>query len=90
MKFAELKKKTIKELNDLLKAKREEFRSLRFSIGSEQEKNVRKLREVRKFISRVLTILNTHSDVKDVNDAISVVAPEKEHEIKDEKEEKIK
>lgn len=84
MKFTDLKKKSIKELNDLLKAKREEFRSLRFSIGSEQEKNVRKLREVKKVIARVLTILNNGVDTrieKNVEDIISENSVGKEEKL---------
>jgi len=59
MKIKELRKKKIADLHKLLKASREELRSFRFSISSEQEKNVRKMREVKKTIAKVLTILNT-------------------------------
>lgn len=85
MKFVELKKKNIKELNDLLKSKREEFRSLRFSIGSEQEKNVRKLREVKKVISRILTILNNDFENKSADKVVTPVDLEKKEETNEEK-----
>ncbi|MDD3284123.1 MAG: 50S ribosomal protein L29 [Patescibacteria group bacterium] len=85
MKFVELKKKSIKELNDLLKSKREEFRSLRFSIGSEQEKNVRKLREVKKVVSRILTILNNNFENKSTDNLVTPENLDKEKEINEEK-----
>ena len=62
MKFKELKKKTIKDLHKLLKSHREELRALRFSIGSEQEKNVRKMRDVKKDVAKILTILNNNQE----------------------------
>jgi len=59
MKIKELRQKKVGDLHKLLRSNREELRSLRFSISSEQEKNVRKIRDVKKDIAKVLTILNT-------------------------------
>ncbi|HNV97170.1 MAG TPA: 50S ribosomal protein L29 [bacterium] len=58
MKFKELKEKATKDLHELLKEKREQSRALRFSIFSDQEKHVRKIRSVKKQIAQILTILN--------------------------------
>lgn len=58
MDFKDLLKKSEKDLHDMLKSFREQIRTLRFSIGSDQEKNVRKLRLVKKDIAKILTILN--------------------------------
>lgn len=58
MKIKELRQKKVGDLHKLLKSNREELRSLRFSISSEQEKNVRKIRDVKKDIAKILTIFN--------------------------------
>jgi len=58
MKFDEIKTKTKKELMDLLCEVREEMRELRFKVGEKQAKNVRTLREQKKTIARVMTLLN--------------------------------
>ncbi len=58
MKYKELKEKSVKDLNELLKEKREQSRSLRFSISSDQEKHVRKARVVKKQIAQILTLIN--------------------------------
>jgi large subunit ribosomal protein L29 len=59
MKIKELRQKKVGDLHKLLKSSREELRSLRFSISSEQEKNVRKIRDIKKDIAKILTIFNT-------------------------------
>ncbi len=59
MKIKELRQKKISELHKLLKLNRDDLRSVRFSISSEQEKNVRKMRDIKKNIAKILTILNT-------------------------------
>jgi large subunit ribosomal protein L29 len=59
MKIKELRQKKVGDLHKLLKSSRENLRSLRFSISSEQEKNVRKIRDIKKDIAKILTILNT-------------------------------
>jgi large subunit ribosomal protein L29 len=63
MKIKELRQKKVGDLHKLLKSSREELRSLRFSISSEQEKNVRKIRDVKKDVAKILTILNTKEPV---------------------------
>ncbi len=59
MKFSEIKNKPSAELKELLAAKRDEERLLRFQASEKQVKNVRSLRVVRRDISRLLTLLQT-------------------------------
>jgi len=59
MEFVDLKRKSVKELNELLVAQQNEARELRFKITSGQLKQPEKLREARKTIARVRTILNS-------------------------------
>ena len=58
MEIKEIKKKTEKELHQLLMEFRDKLRELRFKDANNQLKNVREIRIVRTTISRVLTILN--------------------------------
>lgn len=57
MKIKELRDKTKEELDDLLKIKRESWRSLRFRISNKETKDVRELRETKKTIAQILTLL---------------------------------
>lgn len=54
-----LRSKAAKELPPLLQALREKQRELRFSINAKQLKDIRSLRQVKKIIARILTILKT-------------------------------
>ena len=58
MKIKEIREKNIEELKKLLAEKREEVRKLRFDIASKQAKNNRKLRNDKKEIAKILTVLN--------------------------------
>jgi len=58
MKFKELTKKNINELQRLLKSDREKLRDLRFKIANKQLKDVRKIRKVKDEIAQILTALN--------------------------------
>jgi ribosomal protein L29 len=58
MKIKELREKNKEELKKLLAEKREVVRKLRFEIASKQIKNVRDLRNGKKEISRILTLIN--------------------------------
>jgi large subunit ribosomal protein L29 len=58
MKIKELREKNPEELKKLLAEKREDVRKLRFDIASKQAKNNRKMRNDKKDIARILTILN--------------------------------
>lgn len=54
----ELREKTEKELADLLQSSRDLSRTLRFRVASKEEKDVRELREAKKTIARILTLLS--------------------------------
>ena len=57
MKAVELKKKTNKELTRLLIKNKERLRSLRFDLASGRVKNVREIRNLKKDIARILTLI---------------------------------
>jgi len=57
MEYKELKTKSEKELQKLLVETREKLRDLRFKAASNQIKNVREIRDVRKMISQTLFLL---------------------------------
>ena len=58
MKIKELKIKSEKELQQTLKEEREHLRELKFDLASKKLKKVRELRESKKLIARVLTLMN--------------------------------
>lgn len=58
MKPAELSKKTSEELQDLLVEQHARRDELEFMILQKKAKNVKELRETKKDIARILTILN--------------------------------
>ena len=57
MKIEELRQKSESELKNLLAEKRERLRVLRFDLASGKVKNVREIRQIKKDIARILTIL---------------------------------
>lgn len=57
MKITELRQKTKLELQKLLQDSREKLRQLRFDLASGKIKNVRQIRELKKEIARILTLL---------------------------------
>jgi len=64
MQAKELRQKSKNELNSLLKEKREKLRGLRFDVSLKQSKNVRQIRNLRKDIARILTVLNQNKNNK--------------------------
>ncbi|MFH1426190.1 MAG: 50S ribosomal protein L29 [Candidatus Kerfeldbacteria bacterium] len=58
MEIHDLKKKTEEELKQMRSDLKNELRDLRFQAANMQLKNVRKIRTVRKDISRISTLLN--------------------------------
>lgn len=60
MKVQELRKKTKSELQKLLRERRERLRQLRFDLASGKLKNYREIRQVKKDIARILTILKSN------------------------------
>ncbi len=57
MKIGELREKNTEELKKMLRDKREQSRKLRFDIASKQVKNNRELRNIKKEIARILTLI---------------------------------
>lgn len=57
MKIQEMRKKSEVELVALIKLLREMLRDLRFKVAARQHKDVRELRENKKDIARILTVL---------------------------------
>lgn len=61
MKTKELRQKTEKELKDLLSENRHRLGQLKFDLASKKLKNIREIRELRRDIARILTILRAFS-----------------------------
>ncbi len=58
MKIKELRQKTAKELKELLEQNRHKLGQLKFDLAAKKLKNIREIREPRKDIARILTILS--------------------------------
>lgn len=57
MKILELKEKSKEELQTFLMENRERLRQLRFDLVSGKVKNVKEIRETKKDIARIITLL---------------------------------
>ena len=57
MKISELNKKSRQQLGKMLLDSREKLRGLKFDAAAGRVKNVREIRELRRTIARILTIL---------------------------------
>jgi len=57
MKAPEIRQKTKEELTKSAKEMREKLRGLRFDLAAGKVKNVREIRQIRKDVGRILTIL---------------------------------
>ena len=64
MRFTELRKKTKAELKKLCQDLRERLRALRFDLSTGKVKNVKEVRQVKKEIARILTLLRETSNKK--------------------------
>ena len=58
MKIAELKKKPKRNLEKILREKKERLSSLYFDLAAGKVKNVREIRQIKRDIARILTLLN--------------------------------
>lgn len=58
MEISELRQKTKEELQKLLVDSREHLRNLKFDLASGKVKNVREIRNIKKDIARILTIIH--------------------------------
>ena len=56
-KLREFLRASQKELQQTLMEKREKLRSLRFDLAAGKVKNIRQIREIKKDIARILTLL---------------------------------
>ena len=66
MKIKEIRQKSEKDLHKLLKLNREQMRDMRFRIASKQYKAVRDLREIKKDIAKILTVLKEKKVLKEL------------------------
>lgn len=57
MKIKEIREKNVEELKKLLSEKREAVRKLRFDVAAKQVKDIREIRNSKRDIARILTIL---------------------------------
>ncbi len=57
MEIKELRTKPEAELQKMLLELQDKLRDLRFKVGSEQVKNVREIREIRKTVAQIKTLL---------------------------------
>lgn len=58
MKAKELREKSIGELEKLLAEKRENVRKFRFDMATKQVKNKRQMRNEKKDVAKILTLIN--------------------------------
>ena len=64
MKAKDLRKKSKAELEKLLVSYQEKLQNLYFSLSSGKLKNVKEVRETKKDIARILTIIKQNSESK--------------------------
>ncbi|MBY0473279.1 50S ribosomal protein L29 [Patescibacteria group bacterium] len=57
-----IKNHSVEDLNRLVKDKREELRTLRFSVAGSKNRNVKQSRTLRKDVARALTAINAHKN----------------------------
>lgn len=57
MKISELKQRPEEELKKLLQDSRERMRQLKFNLSSGKVKNIKEIRQIKKDIARILTLL---------------------------------
>ena len=67
MEAKELKQRTIEELKSILKQKEEKLSQFSFDLASGKVKNIREIKEAKKDIARILTIINSKSDIITLN-----------------------
>ena len=58
MKMQELKEKNVNELEKMLFEKQEKLRKLRFDMASRQVKNTKDIKNNKKDVARILTLIN--------------------------------
>lgn len=79
MEIKELKNKKVSELHKLLAETRDKIRELRFKDANKQLKNIREIRDNKKTVAKILTLLNLKEENSiEKNEDISKVS-EKEN-----------
>lgn len=56
-KFAQLEKRTVEELKNLLEGNQEKLRQLRFDLAAGKVKDVKEVSRVKKEVAQILTLL---------------------------------
>lgn len=64
MKISEIRKRDIKELQQLLAEQRNKLRDVKFSVASKQHKNFKEIDGFKKDIARILTVLQEKNLIK--------------------------
>lgn len=64
MKIRELRRKSIKELQQALVELRDKLRELRFNLAGGKVKNIKEIRQTKRVIARISTILKEHEAKK--------------------------
>ena len=64
MKASKLRKKSETELQKILRQKREKLQKLRFDLTAGKLKNFQEIKQTKRDIARILTILNEKSKIK--------------------------
>lgn len=64
MKIRELRRKSIKELQRTLIGLRDKLRELRFNLAGGKVKNIKEIRQTKRDIARILTILKENEKEK--------------------------
>lgn len=64
MKIRELRRKPIKELQETLINLRDKLRELRFNLAGGKVKNIKEIRQTKRDIARILTLLKEHETKK--------------------------
>ena len=63
-KIKELREKTEKELRDLLSGAQDELRDCNFKVAARELKNIRSIRETKRTIARINTLLTSLNNKK--------------------------
>ena len=64
MKIRELRRKPTKELQETLINLRDKLRELRFNLAGGKVKNIKEIRQTKRDIARILTLLKEHETKK--------------------------
>jgi len=71
MEIKEFREKTEQELQKLLKLHREQVRDLRFKVAAKQHKDVRELRDEKRTVAKILTVLKEKQVVRSLGQKLS-------------------